>query len=157
MVLRHLLKDGIPVGAAVLCRGAQTRNRVLARGIVGDDISDLILLEASREVDVDLEEVVDVLGLEGLQQVLEPLERLRVTADPVKVHLAQLHDSVGVDYAIPDRLENGREGSDTDARTDAHSHLKLERILRRRAKRSIDVNSRESARDSVLLGPPPKK
>ena len=89
-----LREDLVKVGAAIARWRPQTCQRILpALSVVEDDVAHLLRLERGRKVDVDLEEVVNVLGFQGLQQVLEPLKGLsRARAGPYR---AQRRPSVG--------------------------------------------------------------
>lgn len=135
-------EDHVPVGTAEVGRGTQTSNRILVRvGIVNHDVGGIIGFYLRCQIGVNLNALVDILGLNSEQQRSEPLERAKVTADPEEVHLGKTGLALGVVHAVPDGLENRGERRNTDTSTDEHGNLVLEHILRCRAERSVDVNA----------------
>ena len=52
-----------------------------------NDVVDFILLQLGSEVDVDLDAVLRVLFLDGVQERVEPLGGTEVTDDPCEVDL----------------------------------------------------------------------
>ncbi|KAG7215664.1 hypothetical protein INR49_022019 [Caranx melampygus] len=130
------------------------------------------------EVDVVAEEVGHVLlrhlTLQRLQQVCEPLEGLRLRAEPVEVdlgkkkmtqmtlanvqrsfrgrsgvrgdrtecrwapHLLGEDVLVVLDAFVPHRLEDGGEGSHSDAGAHQHHHLVAKHVFTGRTKRAVD-------------------
>ena len=90
--LRVLLDDGaedaVPVGATEVGGRAQGGDGVLLRtDILDDDVVNLVLLDLSGEVDVDLDAVLRVLLLDGVEERVEPLRLREVTDDPGEVDL----------------------------------------------------------------------
>lgn len=78
---------------------------------------------------VNLNELVQILGLKGQQKRLKPFERLLVSANPEEVDLVQLGGLGGVVDSVPDTLQNTGEGCHSDTGSDQHRHLVLEDIL----------------------------
>lgn len=73
-----------------------------------DDVVHVVLLDLRSQVNVDLDPVLGVLLLDGLQQRVEPLRRAEVTDDPGEVDLRQARRLrlVEVVHAVPDRLQD---------------------------------------------------
>lgn len=57
-----------------------------------DDIVHVVLLDALREVDIDLDAVLRVLGFDGVQERVEPLCCSEVADDPCEVHLQAVRE-----------------------------------------------------------------
>lgn len=95
-----------------------------------------------------------LLDLQLGQQVDEPLEGALIAVDPKEVHLAQVHHRLGnlagplelapgaavarLPVPMHDGLQNGGEGSNSDARANEHSMLGPEDVARRSSIRTID-------------------
>lgn len=134
-------EDHVPVGAAEVGGAAEARDGVLVGvGVVDHDVGGVVSLDLGRQVGVDLDAAVDVLGLDGQQQRPEPLERAEVAADPEEVHLGQPRLLLRVVHPVPDGLEDRRERRHADARSAQHRHLVLEHVLRGRPEGAVDVH-----------------
>lgn len=59
---------------------------------------------------------------------------------------------VGFLEFVPDRLEDGGEGSDSDAGTDQHADLIVKDVLAGRAKRAVHAHSEDNNRVTVSPG-----
>lgn len=88
MLLDDGAEDAVPVGATEVGGRAQGGDGVLLRtDILDDDVVNLVLLDLSGEVDVDLDAVLRVLLLDGVEERVEPLRLREVTDDPGEVDL----------------------------------------------------------------------
>lgn len=99
---------------------------------------------------VNLNVIVHVLRLNRQQQRPKPFKRVEVTTDPEEIDLPQARLLPRVRHPVPDALEDRRERRHADARPDQHRHLVLEHILRRRAERSVDVQSRQDLAERAI-------
>lgn len=67
--LANAPKDHVPVGPAKVGRTPQARDGVLVGvGVVDHDVGRVVGLDLGRQVRVDLDAVVDVLGLDGEEE-----------------------------------------------------------------------------------------
>ncbi len=155
VLLRDRAEDAVPVRAAEVRRRAQARDRVLLRAdVLHNDVVHVLLLDLRRQVDVDLNPVLRVLLLDGVQERVEPLRRAEVTDDPGEVHLGQARGlrAVEVVHPVPDRLEDRRERRDTDTGTDEENRLVVQEVLGRGAERTIDHHTGENTVDRRVRG-----
>lgn len=144
-------KDHIPVRTAKVRRRPQAGNGILIGvGIIDHNVGRIVNLDLGRQVRVDLDAVVDILGFDSQQKRAEPLERAEISADPEEVHLAQPRLLLRVVHAIPDRLEDGGEGGHADTGTDQDGHLVLEHVFGGGAERSIDVHTGKNTAESGI-------
>lgn len=119
------------------------------------------LLQSARYVHVHVEKAFHCTAQFGLldfqlrQQIDEPLERALVPIDPEEVHFAQIHDRLRylagpfvvaartrvprLPVAMHDRLQNGGERRDTDARCYQDGMLGAKYVTRWCTVRSINV------------------
>ncbi len=105
--LADALEDHVPVGAAKVGRAAEASNGVrLGISVVDHDVGGVVALDLGREVRVDLDAVLDVLGLDGHEQRAEPLKGAKVAADPEEVDLGQPRLLLRVVHPVPDGLED---------------------------------------------------
>ncbi len=67
-------------------------------------------------------------------------------------HLSGAQFRVGVFELVPDGLEDGGEGSDSDPRADQHADLIVEHVLAGCAKGSVHTHSEEKTKNKLLAG-----
>ena len=126
-------EDAIPVGAAKVRGGAEGSDSVLLRAdVLHEDVRHVVVLDLGGQVDVDLDTVLHVLLLDGVQERVEPLGGAKVADDPRKIDLCRACVSalflstvrrgqgtvylgetrrlgvVEVVHTVPDRLEDPR-------------------------------------------------
>lgn len=144
MELPDTTENHVPVGTTKVGRCAQTGDGVLVGvRVVNHDVGSIVGFDLGRQVRVDLNALVDVLGLDGEQQRTEPLEGAKVTANPEEVDLGKAGLGLRVVHAVPDRLENGSKGRDTNTSTDEDRDLVLEHVLGSGAEGAVDVDTGE--------------
>jgi hypothetical protein len=100
---------------------------------------------------VDLNVVIDILGFDGQEERPEPLEGAKISANPEKVDLPQSRAALWVVHPVPDALENGGEGCDTNTGTDQYRNFELEHIFRCRTKGSVNVHSGQDLAERNLF------
>lgn len=145
--LADRLEDHIPVWTTKVGRSAQARDRVLfGVGIVDHDVCRVIDLDLGSEVlmgvslwkgrrlavmtyCVNLNVVLQVLGLDSQKERPEPLQGTKVSADPKEVHLPQPRLPLWIVHPVPNALQNRGERRHTDTRTNQNRNLELEDIL----------------------------
>ncbi len=93
---------------------------------------------------VDLDVVVQVLGLDGEEERPEPLERAEVAADPEEVNFAQASPALRIVQTIPYALQDGSKRCDANSRSDKHRNLELEDVFRSASERAVDEDSWEN-------------
>ena len=81
-------EDAIPVGAAKVRGGAEGSDSVLLRAdVLHEDVRHVVVLDLGGQVDVDLDTVLHVLLLDGVQERVEPLGGAKVADHPREVNL----------------------------------------------------------------------
>ena len=125
-------EHAVPVGPSEVRWRPEAGDRVLlCANILHDDIVHVLLADLCRQINIDLNAVLRVLLFDRVQKRVEPLGRPEVADDPRKVHLGEARrlGRVEVVHAVPDRLEDRRERSDTDTCTDEQHRLVVEEVL----------------------------
>lgn len=131
----------------------------LGSNAVQDDILSGVGIEFLGEVGVNLQEfastVVSTLLVHGLElkrreQVLEPLKRGNVLADPDKFDTLEAQWWVGALPCLPDVLEDRSPRSDTNTGSDEDSNLVVKHILSGSSVRAVNSQSRKPL--AVLQG-----
>lgn len=146
MYLPDTPEHGPPVRPPEVRRRPQPRDRIAVRvRIVDHDIGRVVRLDLRRQVRVDLDVIVHVLGLDGEQQAPEPLETPEVAAHPEEVHLAETRLLLRVVHPVPDGLENRGERRHADARADEDGCLVFEDVFGGRPEGPVDVDARKHA------------
>lgn len=101
---------------------------------------------------MDLDVVIDILGLDRQEQRSEPLERPKISANPEEVDLSQSSaGSLRVVHAVPDTLENGSERRDTNTGTTEYGDFELEYVLGGGTEGSVNVDAGEDLAQGNLL------
>jgi hypothetical protein len=129
------LEDHVPVGAAKVCGSAQAGDGILfgvrivdhdVGCVVGFDLGGEVLFRTLATISrhkyrqrgdtysVNLNMVIDILCFNRQQQRAEPLKGPEIPANPEEVHFPQTRAALRVVHAVPDALEDGREGGDTN-------------------------------------------
>lgn len=93
---------------------------------------------------VDLDMVIHILRLDSQQQTPEPLERAKISADPEEVDLAKARLLLRVVHAVPDTLEDGSEGRDSNTGADQDRDLVLKHVLRRGSEWAVNIDTRKN-------------
>lgn len=109
MFLGDGAEDAIPVGPAEMSRSTKGGDRILlGTNILNDDVRHVVFLDLGRQVDVDLNAVLGVLLLNGVQERVEPFRSAKVTNDPCEVDLGETSRLRGVEVVetIPNRLQD---------------------------------------------------
>lgn len=149
----HTSEQFREVGTTEVCAGLELGQRVaIGSHGVQHDVVGRVDVELLGQVGVDLQELntraaghASSLGgllLERGQQSLEPLERGGILANPEELDTAKTGWWVGTVAQVPNVLENGSPGSDTNTSTNQNSNLVLEHVLGGGSVRSIDLNRR---------------
>lgn len=150
--LAHALEDAAKVGTTKVCPRlelSQGINRAADR--VEHNVLGGVHVELLGEIGVDLEEL-DAAGtgdagglggllLEGEEEGLEPLEGAGVLADPDELDTAETGGGVGAVAQVPDVLEDGGPGGDTDTGTDQNGDFVLEDVLGGGTVGAVDAES----------------
>ena len=108
----------IPVGPSEVGRSPQAGDCIALRAnILDQDIVHVIVLESGSEIDGDLDPVLRILLLDGVQERVEPFCGAEVTDDPNEVHLGETGGLRVVEavHPVPDGLEDRGEGCHTNA------------------------------------------
>jgi hypothetical protein len=108
-------------------------------------------MKMSKAYGVDLNVVVDILGLDSQEERSEPLKGTEISADPEEVDLPQARATLGVVHPVPDTLQNRGEWRDTNTGTDQYGNFELEHILGCRTKWTIDVHSGQNLAECNLF------
>lgn len=144
-------EDHVPVRAAKVRRRTQTGDCVLVGiGIVDHDVGGVVGFYLGGQIRVNLNALVNILGLNGQQQGPEPLEGAKITADPEEVYLGQAGLALRIVHSVPDGLENRGERRDTDTSSDQHGNLVFENVLGCGTERSVDINTGEDTTESRI-------
>jgi hypothetical protein len=110
VLLRDARKDAVPVGAAEVSGGAEGGDSVLLRtDVLHEDVRHIVVLDLGGQVYVNLDAVLHVLLLDGVQERVEPLGGAKVADDPSKVDLMQsarfslvfVHCEEGTGHGLP--------------------------------------------------------
>lgn len=121
-------EHSIPVGSPEVGRSPQAGDRIALRAnILDEDIVHVVLLESGSEIDGDLDPVLRVLLLDGVQERVEPFCGAEVTDDPDEVNLGETGGLRVVEavHPVPDGLEDRGEGCNTNACTNEKYRLVL--------------------------------
>jgi hypothetical protein len=121
-------EHSIPVRSSEVGRSPQAGNRIALRANVLDkDIVHVVLFDLGGEIDGDLDPVLRVLLLDGVQKRVEPLCGAKVTDDPDEVNLGETGGTrvVEVVHSVPNGLEDRGEGCDTNTSADEKDSLVL--------------------------------
>ena len=87
----NTFEDGVPVGSAKVCRCPQSGDGILLGVcIVNHNVGGIVGLDLGREVGVDLDQMANILRLDGQKKRPEPFETTKVTANPEEVNLVEL-------------------------------------------------------------------
>lgn len=116
-----------------------------------NDVVHIIFLDLGCQVDVDFNSVLGVLFLNGGQERMEPFSAAEVTDDPGEVDLGKPGGLriVEVVHAVPDGLQDGREGRNADTSADEENCLIVQKVLTGTAERSVNHDTREDTIDGV--------
>ena len=131
VLLRNAREHPVPVRTTEVRRRPQAGDSILLRAdVLHNDVVHLVLLELLRQVDVDLDPVLGVLLLDGVQERVEPFGGAEVTDDPGEVDLGQTSGlrAVEVVQAVPDRLQ------DTGRKSRQQKHMPEIRVKTHEAK-----------------------
>ncbi len=128
--LPDTLEYHIPVRSSEIRWRSETCDSILLRiDIVDHDIRCIISLDLGGKICVDFNVVVHILGFDSEEERSEPFERSEIATNPEEVDLAKTGLLLWVIHSVPDRLQDGGEGGDTDTRTTEKSNLELEHIF----------------------------
>src|SRR5688572_28055812 len=123
-------ENHVPVWPTEVGRAPQAGDGVLVSvGVVDHDVGRVVCLDLGRQVCVNLNATLHILCLNGEEKRAEPFKRTEVTADPEEVYLGKTGLLLGVVHAVPDRLQNRGEGSDTNTGTHEDGDFVLEHIF----------------------------
>ena len=140
----------------------------LSTNFLHQDVVHLVILHLSGEIDTDLNPVLGILFLNGVQKRVEPFSSAEVTDDPDEVDFGKTSwlGVVEVVHAVPDRLEDAGKvgefmiahqtkldlrgkGGNSDTSTNEQNSLKLrQRVSREQEELKTDVPSRSPRRQS---------
>jgi len=132
MFVSDAREDDVPVWSAEVSGCTEGGDGVLLSSDIGnDDVVHVVLLDLSRQVNVDLDAITRVLFLDGVQEGVEPFSCAEVPDNPSEVDLGEAGGLriAEVIHAIPDGLQNGGEGSHTDTGTDEEDGFVVQEIL----------------------------
>jgi len=76
VLLGNITENLVKVGPAVVRGGLEASEGIPAVSTVEDDVPDLVGLQTACQEHADLQEIANILSLQSLQQILEPLESL---------------------------------------------------------------------------------
>lgn len=139
-------ENHVPVGTTKVGGTSQACNGIfIGVGVVDHNVGGIVCLDLGRQIRVDLDAVVHVLGLHGKQQRSKPLKGAKVSADPEEVDLSQPCLLLGIVHAVPDGLEDRSKGRNTNTGSDEDRHFIFENVLRGRSEGSVNVNSGQNA------------
>lgn len=96
--------------------------------------------------------VVQILCLNSQQQRSEPLERPEISANPEEVDFTQAGAALRVVHPVPDTLQDGSEGRDTDTCTDEDGDLEFEHVFGGGAKGAVYVDAGEDLAEGDFGG-----
>lgn len=124
------LEDGVPIRPAKVRRRPQSRDCILfGIRVVNHDIRGIVGLDLCGKISVDLDEMADILSLDGQKKRAEPFKRSKVTANPEEIHLVETRLLLRIVGTVPDGLEDAGEGSDTDTGTHKNGYFVFEDVF----------------------------
>lgn len=137
----NTLEYSVPVWSTEICGCSETSNGILLGiGIVDHDVCRIIGLNLGSQVCMDLNEMSNILSLDGQKQGAKPLERAEITANPEEIDLVQPRLLLWVVTPVPDTFQDRGERSDTNTGTDEYGNLVFENVFRCRPERTVDVD-----------------
>lgn len=151
--ITHSFEKTSKVGSAELCPRLELSKGIhLSTHAVQNNILGSVHVQFLSEVGVNLEELEArasgnascLVGLlfEGREQRLEPLKGTGILANPDELHTTKTSGRVRRVSEMPDVLQDGSPGSDTNTSTDKNSDFVFKDIFSRSSIRSIDSKSR---------------
>lgn len=146
------VKLHIKVGASEAGPGAQSCHSIGKGAVLVDhQVTDFRVPQTTSQEGMNLNELVQILGLEGQQKRLEPFERLLVSANPEEVDLVQLGGLGGVVDSVPDTLQNTGERRHSDTGSEQYRHLVLEDILRGSSEGSVNHDPGQNCHQTIAI------